>query len=74
MRSSNSIPSQECAEGIAAARCFDKEVRFLLSVPHETIAERERAYKGRAARNPHRRGPKPKVKPSASGRVSRARD
>jgi hypothetical protein len=55
----------ECSEGPEAARRFDEGVRQILSVPHSTLVRRERAYKKKAAANPNRRGPKPKVKPSA---------
>lgn len=36
----------------------------LLSVPRRTLEEREAHYREQAARNPKKRGPKPKVKPS----------
>ncbi len=64
----------ECSEGPTAFWRFDKEVRFLLSVPHDTIAARERSYQEGVECNPTPRGPKRKVKPSASGRASRAKD
>ena len=52
----------ECHEGPGAFKRFDEGVRQILSVPHSTIARRERAYKKKVAANPNRRGPKPKVK------------
>jgi hypothetical protein len=55
----------ECIEGPEAFTRFDNEVKFLLSVPHSTLARRERAYKKKSLANPKRRGPKPKVKTSA---------
>jgi hypothetical protein len=55
----------ECREGPGAFQRFDEGVREILSVPHDTIARRERAYKKKVAANPNRRGPKSKVKPSA---------
>lgn len=55
----------ECHEGAEAFRQFDEGVRQILSVPHATLVRRERAYKKKVAANPNRRGPKPKVKPSA---------
>jgi hypothetical protein len=55
----------ECIEGPEAFTRFDNEMKFLLSVPHSTIARRERAYKKKSLANPNRRGPKPKIKPSA---------
>jgi len=68
-----STQALDCIKGKKAFTRFDKEVKHLLSVPHEAIMERERAYKEQAERNPRRRGPKRKVKPSASGRASRAK-
>jgi hypothetical protein len=55
----------ECIEGPEAFRRFDEGVRQILSVPHSTLVRRERAYKKKSAKNPNRRGPKPKVNPSA---------
>lgn len=34
----------------------------LLRVPHSEIQKREKKYKDTAAKNPHKRGPKPKAK------------
>jgi hypothetical protein len=45
---------------------FDKLVGRVLSVPREEILRREKEYQKQAAQNPKRRGPKRKVKPSAS--------
>jgi hypothetical protein len=39
-------------------------VRKVLAVPHEEIVRREAAYKLQSTANPHRRGPKPKLKAS----------
>jgi len=55
----------EYHEGAEATKRFDEGLRQILSVPHSTIASRERAYKKKTAANPNRRGPKPKIKPSA---------
>jgi hypothetical protein len=55
----------ECIEGPDAFRRFDEGVIQILSVPHSTLVRRERAYKKKSLANPNRRGPKPKVKPSA---------
>jgi len=41
---------------------FDKAVRQLLTVPHDAIKKRMEAYKEQAAKNPRKRGPKPKSK------------
>jgi hypothetical protein len=57
-------PLPECIEGPEAFRQFDEGVRQILSVPHSTLVRRERAYKKKAAANPNKRGPKPKVNPS----------
>jgi hypothetical protein len=54
----------ECAEGPQATAQFDYLVRKVLSVPHSEIMRREAEYKRQSLANPHRRGPKPKVKPS----------
>ena len=52
-------------EGPEAALRFDALVRKVLSVPHDEIMRRETEYKRQSALNPYKRGPKPKVKPSA---------
>ena len=59
-------PLPDCTEGSSAAANFDKEVRFLLSVPHSMLAKRQKQYRAKVDSNPNRRGPKRKVKPSAS--------
>ncbi len=43
---------------------FDSLMGKLLTVAKSTIHERHAAHKKKAALNPKRRGPKPKVKPS----------
>jgi hypothetical protein len=55
----------DCIEGPGAFKRFDEGMRQILSVPHSTLVRRERAYKKKSLANPNRRGPKPKVKPSA---------
>jgi hypothetical protein len=55
----------ECYEGPEAFRQFDEGVKQILSVPRSTLVRRERAYKKKSLANQKRRGPKPKVKPSA---------
>jgi len=54
----------ECIEGSEAFKRFDDEVKFLLSVPHAKVARRVRVERKRSLKNPNRRGPKPKIKPS----------
>ena len=44
-----------------AFRRFDDAVVGLLAVPHSVILKREAVYKAKAALNPNRRGPKPKM-------------
>jgi hypothetical protein len=45
---------------------FDKAVKQILSVPKAEILRREEEYRKEADANPHKRGPKRKIKPSAS--------
>jgi hypothetical protein len=66
MNSDPATPMPECIEGREAFRRFDDGMRQILSVSHDTIMRRERAYRKKVDANPHRRGPKRKVKPSAS--------
>ncbi len=56
----------DCIEGPEAFQRFDATVRVLLAVPHSTLKRRESAYRKKVEANPKRRGPKQKVKPSAS--------
>ena len=49
----------------AEFRAFDKAMGRILSVSKEELLRREEEYKRQAALNPRKRGPKPKVKPSA---------
>jgi hypothetical protein len=66
MKTDPATPLPECIEGPEAFRRFDEGVRQILSVPHSLLVRRERAYRKRVEANPNRRGPKRKVKPSAS--------
>jgi hypothetical protein len=50
---------------------FTGLVDRILSVPHAEIQKRVEAHRKAAAKNPHRRGPKPKRRSSA--RVSSAK-
>jgi hypothetical protein len=45
-------------------QAFTSLVDKLLTVPKSTFRERHAEHKKRAALNPHKRGPKPKIKPS----------
>jgi hypothetical protein len=45
---------------------FDKLMGKLLAVPKDTLNERMAEHREKAAQNPRKRGPKPKVSPSAS--------
>jgi len=74
MNTDPATPLPECIEGPEAATRFDSEIRFLLSVPKPLIERRARAYRKKSEANPNRRGPKPKVTPSASGHESHATD
>jgi hypothetical protein len=56
----------ECNEGPEAFQRFDALVDSVLAVPHSLIERRQRAYRKKVDANPNRRGPKRKVKPSAS--------
>ena len=51
---------------------FTRLVDHVLSVPHSEILRREAEYKKRSEANPRRRGPKPKVKLSSSGRAAKS--
>jgi hypothetical protein len=42
---------------------FDAMMRDLLTVPKLVLDERVKAHKAKAALNPRKRGPKPKVRP-----------
>jgi hypothetical protein len=45
---------------------FTRTVDKLLSVPREELQRREKEYREQVARNPRKRGPKKKIKPSVS--------
>jgi hypothetical protein len=52
----------ELVEGPEAFKRFDKLMRTVLKVPHSVIQERVKAHREQVAKNPRRRGPKPKAK------------
>jgi hypothetical protein len=56
----------EMIEGTEAFTRFDNAVKSILSVPRAELLRREQAYKAKAALNPRKRGPKPKL--SSPGR------
>ena len=41
---------------------FTKAVEYIMAVPKSEILRREEEYRKRAALNPNKRGPKPKIK------------
>ena len=69
MEKEPATPLPDCVEGKEASVRFDAAMQKLLSVPHAEIQRREAEYRKQSLANPNRRGPKPKVKPSASGRA-----
>jgi hypothetical protein len=61
-----SKPKPEFDEGAQAATRFKRVMKTIISVPRAEIERRETEYQKRAALNPRKRGPKPKIKPSVS--------
>ena len=53
---------------------FESLVSKVVSTPAAAVKARIEEHRERAKRNPRRRGPKPKVKTSASGPASRDED
>lgn len=60
VRLDTALGAGEYVEGPEAFHRFDEGMKQILSVPHTTLVRRERAYKQRSLKNPHRRGPKPR--------------
>jgi hypothetical protein len=52
----------EMVEGPQAWKNFHSAMKKVLSVPHNVIQKRIEEHRQEAARNPSRRGPKPKRK------------
>jgi hypothetical protein len=50
------------AESNPEYEAFTRTLDKLLTVPHDELKRRMDAYKEKAAKNPNRRGPKPKAK------------
>ena len=53
-------PHTEMVEGPEAFQRFEGAMKKVLSVPHSVIQQRIEEQRGESARNPNRRGPKPK--------------
>ena len=66
MKDETATSLPECIEGPEAFQRFDALVESVLAVPRSTLVRRERAYRKKVEANPNRRGPKPKINPSAS--------
>ena len=56
----------EMIEGLEAFRRFENAMRAVVAVPHSEIKKRIEEHRKAVDANPNRRGPKRKVKPSAS--------
>lgn len=52
----------DMVEGPDAWERFDQAMKRIITVPHAEIKQRIEAHRAEAARNPNRRGPKPKKK------------
>lgn len=53
-------PSSEMIEGPDAFKRFDALMTGVLKVPHSVVQERIEEHRKQTAKNPNRRGPKPK--------------
>lgn len=54
-------PDSEMIEGPQAFKNFDSAMRKLIAVPHSVIQQRLEEHRKAAAKNPRKRGPKPKA-------------
>ncbi len=54
------MKDQDCTEGTQAFDRFKAAMQGVVKVPAETIRERVEEHRREAAKNPNRRGPKPK--------------
>lgn len=54
----------EYVEGPEAWNRFDQAMKRVVTVPHADIQKRIEAHREEAAKNPNKRGPKPKRKSS----------
>lgn len=55
-------PSSEMIEGPEAFKRFDALMSAVVKVPHAVLQKRIEEHRQQAAKNPNRRGPKPKAK------------
>ncbi len=55
-------PHPEMIEGPEAFKRFDTAMKGIIAVPHSEIQKRIEEYRKQAAKNPNRRGPKPKTR------------
>jgi hypothetical protein len=53
-------PHTEMIEGPQAFTRFQNAMKAILAVPHAEVQKRIEAHRKEAAKNPNRRGPKPK--------------
>jgi hypothetical protein len=60
------LPKAEMVEGTEAWKRFNGAMQKVIAVPHAEIQRRIAQERAESAKNPNRRGPKRKVKPSAS--------
>lgn len=52
--------TSDMIEGPEAWKRFDQAMKQVIAVPHAEIQKRIEAHRREAAKNPNRRGPKPK--------------
>jgi hypothetical protein len=55
-------PKPEYVEGPEAWRRFDTAMKAIIAVPHSVIQQRIEEHRKESAKNPRKRGPKPKRK------------